>query len=69
MTQGTVKWFNASKGFGFIAQSGGKDIFVHQSAVQATGYTSLKEGDRVRFDVVDGTKGPHAANVVKQNMT
>jgi CspA family cold shock protein len=65
MNEGTVKWFNDSKGFGFIAQDGGKDIFVHHSAIKAEGFKSLSEGDRVRFDVVDGAKGPAAANVVK----
>ena len=65
MAEGTVKWFNDSKGFGFIEQDGGKDLFVHHSAIQATGFKSLKEGERVRFDVVDGAKGPAAANVVK----
>lgn len=65
MVEGTVKWFNASKGFGFITRDGGKDVFVHHSAIQAQGFKSLDEGDRVRFDVVDGTKGPAAANVVK----
>lgn len=65
MNEGTVKWFNDSKGFGFIAQDGGKDIFVHHSAIKAEGFKSLSEGDRVSFDVVDGAKGPAAANVVK----
>ena len=65
MNEGTVKWFNDSKGFGFIAQDGGKDIFVHHSAIQAEGFRSLSEGDRVSFDVVEGAKGPAAANVVK----
>jgi cold shock protein len=65
MSEGTVKWFNDSKGFGFIAQDGGKDIFVHHSAIKAEGFKSLSEGDRVSFDVVDGAKGPAAANVVK----
>jgi len=65
MNEGTVKWFNDSKGFGFIAQDGGKDIFVHHSAIKAEGFKSLNEGDRVQFDVVDGDKGPAAANVVK----
>ena len=64
MAEGTVKWFNDSKGFGFIEQDGGKDIFVHHSAIQAAGFKSLKEGDRVSFNVVDGAKGPSAANVV-----
>jgi cold shock protein len=65
MNEGTVKWFNDTKGFGFIEQDGGKDIFVHHSAISAEGFKSLSEGDRVRFDVVDGAKGPAAANVVK----
>ena len=65
MNEGTVKWFNDTKGFGFIAQDGGKDIFVHHSAISAEGFKSLSEGDRVQFDVVDGAKGPAAANVVK----
>ncbi|HBI14855.1 MAG TPA: cold-shock protein [Desulfobulbaceae bacterium] len=64
MPEGTVKWFNDSKGFGFIQQDGGKDVFVHHSAIQAQGFKSLQEGQRVRFDVVDGAKGPAAANVV-----
>jgi CspA family cold shock protein len=65
MNEGTVKWFNDSKGFGFIAQDGGKDVFVHHSAIKAEGFKSLSEGDRVSFDIVDGAKGPAAANVVK----
>jgi len=65
MNEGTVKWFNDSKGFGFIAQDGGKDVFVHHSAIQSEGFKSLAEGDRVKFDIVDGAKGPAAANVVK----
>ena len=64
MAEGTVKWFNDSKGFGFIQQDGGKDVFVHHSAIQAQGFKSLQEGQRVRFDVVDGAKGPAAANVL-----
>ena len=65
MSEGTVKWFNDAKGFGFIEQEGGKDVFVHHSAIQADGFKSLQEGDRVRFDVEDGPKGPSATNVVK----
>ena len=65
MAEGTVKWFNDSKGFGFIAQDGGKDVFVHHYAIQAQGFKSLQEGERVSFSVVDGAKGPAAANVVK----
>ena len=65
MAEGTVKWFNDSKGFGFIEQDGGKDVFVHHSAIQAEGFKSLQEGDRVSFKVVDGQKGPAAENVVK----
>jgi CspA family cold shock protein len=63
MANGTVKWFNDSKGFGFIEQEDGPDVFVHHSAINATGFRSLNEGDRVEFDVVDGQKGPAAANV------
>lgn len=66
MAQGTVKWFNDAKGYGFIAQDGGKDIFVHHTAIQMQGFKSLKEGARVTFEVVDGPKGPAAANVVEE---
>ncbi|MEA2114806.1 MAG: cold-shock protein [Thermodesulfobacteriota bacterium] len=65
MLQGTVKWFNESKGFGFIEQEEGKDIFVHYSAIQGNGFKTLNEGDKVEFEVVDGPKGPAAANVNK----
>jgi cold shock protein len=65
MLEGTVKWFNATKGFGFIEQDNGKDVFVHHSAIQADGYKTIDEGARVKFDVVDGPKGPAAENVVQ----
>ncbi|HEX8859127.1 MAG TPA: cold-shock protein [Actinomycetes bacterium] len=60
---GTVKWFNAEKGYGFITPESGEDVFVHFSAIQATGYRSLDEGQLVEFDVTQGPKGPQAANV------
>ena len=62
---GTVKWFNASKGYGFIARDGGEDVFVHQSAIQSEGYRTLEEGQRVEFDLESGAKGPKAVNVKK----
>ncbi len=63
---GTVKWFNDSKGFGFISpENGERDCFVHHTAIQAEGFRSLKEGERVEFDLVEGDKGPAAENVVK----
>jgi CspA family cold shock protein len=65
MSEGKVKWFNDSKGFGFIEQEGGKDLFIHHSAIQGEGFKSLAEGDKVSFDVVQGTKGPAAENVRK----
>jgi CspA family cold shock protein len=66
MAEGTVKWFNDSKGFGFIEQDGGKDVFVHHTAIQSEGFKSLQEGERVTFDVIDGAKGPAAENVIVQ---
>jgi CspA family cold shock protein len=63
MTTGTVKWFNAEKGFGFLAQQGGADVFCHFSAIQGTGYKSLEEGQSVEFEVEKGAKGLQAANV------
>ena len=63
--QGTVKWFNASKGYGFIQRQGGEDVFVHFSAIQGDGYRSLQEGSSVEFEVVNGPKGLQAANVVQ----
>ncbi len=64
-TQGAVKWFNESKGFGFIQEDGGDDVFVHFSAIQSDGFKTLNEGDRVEFDVIPGEKGKQAANVVR----
>ena len=63
MTQGVVKWFNAEKGFGFIAVEGGADVFVHYSAIQSEGYRSLEENQKVDFDITQGPKGPQAENV------
>lgn len=63
---GTVKWFNAEKGYGFIAPEAGRDVFVHFTAIEGKGYRTLEEGDKVSFDVVDGERGEQAANVVKQ---
>ncbi|EGS96156.1 cold-shock protein [Staphylococcus aureus] len=65
MKQGTVKWFNAEKGFGFIEVEGENDVFVHFSAINQDGYKSLEEGQAVEFEVVEGVRGPQAANVVK----
>jgi len=65
MKQGTVKWFNAEKGFGFIEVEGENDVFVHFSAIQGEGFKSLEEGQSVEFEVVEGNRGPQAANVVK----
>ncbi|WP_448375389.1 cold shock domain-containing protein [Fervidobacterium sp.] len=61
--KGTVKWFDAKKGYGFITKEDGEDIFVHFSAIQVDGFKTLKEGDKVEFDVQNGAKGPQAANV------
>jgi len=65
MPQGTVKWFNDQKGYGFIAVEGSDDVFVHQSAIEMEGFRSLSEGDNVEFEIVDGDKGPAAQNVHK----
>ncbi|EIT84524.1 cold-shock DNA-binding domain-containing protein [Fictibacillus macauensis ZFHKF-1] len=66
MQTGKVKWFNAEKGFGFIEVEGGEDVFVHFSAIQSDGFKSLDEGQEVEFEVVEGARGPQAANVVKK---
>jgi cold shock protein len=63
MADGIVKWFNDNKGFGFIEQENGDDVFVHYSAIEGSGFRSLKEGDRVTFEIEEGQKGPAAANV------
>lgn len=65
MAQGTVKWFNAEKGFGFISTENGQDVFAHFSAIQSDGFRSLDEGQRVAFDVEDGQRGPQAVNITK----
>lgn len=65
MNYGKVKWFNAEKGYGFIEVENGNDVFVHYSAIQSEGFKTLEEGQEVTFDIVEGTRGPQAANVVK----
>lgn len=65
MAEGTVKWFNDAKGYGFIEQENGPDVFVHFSAIRAEGFKSLSEGDKVTFDVTQGDKGPQSSNVIK----
>jgi cold shock protein len=65
MENGKVKWFNAEKGFGFIEREGGDDVFVHFSAIQGEGFKSLDEGQAVTFEIVEGARGPQAANVTK----
>ncbi|HEL0783443.1 TPA: cold-shock protein [Streptococcus equi subsp. zooepidemicus] len=65
MAQGTVKWFNAEKGFGFISTENGQDVFAHFSAIRSDGFRSLDEGQRVTFDVEDGQRGPQAVNITK----
>jgi len=68
MTSGTVKWFNAEKGFGFISQDEGGDVFVHYSGIEGGGFRALNEGERVQFEVVPGAKGPQAKSVRKLDM-
>ena len=63
--KGTVKWFNNAKGYGFLGRDGGADVFVHYSSIQIDGYKSLKEGDEVEFDIIEGSKGPQADQVVR----
>ncbi|MCI0528956.1 MAG: cold-shock protein [Nitrospira sp.] len=65
MARGRVKWFNASKGYGFISREDGSDVFVHFSAIQGDGFKTLDEGQEVEFEIIDGKKGPQASNVVK----
>lgn len=66
MKSGKVKWFNAEKGYGFIASDDGKDVFVHYSAIQSEGFKTLEEGQEVTFEVVEGARGPQASNVTKK---
>jgi CspA family cold shock protein len=66
---GTVKWFNNAKGYGFLGREGGADVFVHYSSIQIDGYKSLKEGDEVEFDIIEGSKGPQADQVVRLRET
>ena len=65
MTTGTVRWFNSEKGFGFITVEGGNDVFAHFSAIQGEGFKTLEEGQKVSFEIVEGDRGPQAANIVK----
>ncbi len=65
MQEGVVKWFNAEKGYGFISVDGGSDVFVHFSAIQGDGFKTLEEGQRVSFEITEGSRGPQAANVTK----
>ena len=65
MTTGTVKWFNSENGFGFITAEGGNDVFAHFSAIQGEGFKTLEEGQKVSFEIVEGDRGPQAANIVK----
>ena len=65
MTTGTVKWFNSEKGFGFITVDGGNDVFAHFSAITGDGFKTLEEGQKVSFEIVEGNRGPQAANIVK----